>query len=103
MVCTITSDADAYAGEVEGALRARGLHAEIDVRNEKISYKVREHSLTKVPVLLAVGKREVERREVSMRRLGSREQRVVGLGEAAEMLAREVAMRGAAIDEAAAA
>ena len=80
-----------------------GLHAEVDIRNEKISYKVREHSLAKVPVILAVGKREVERREVSVRRLGSRDQRVVGLGEAVENLAREVAMRGAAVEEAAAA
>ena len=103
VVCTITSDADTYAGEVAGAMRARGLHAEVDARNEKISYKVREHSHAKVPVILALGKREVERREVSMRRLGSREQRVIGLGEAIEMLAGEVAMRGAAIDEAAAA
>ena len=102
-VCTITSDADAYAGEVTGALRARGLHAEVDVRNEKISYKVREHSRAKVPVILAVGKREVERREVSVRRLGSRDQRVVGLGEAVEALAQEVAVRGATLDEAAAA
>ena len=80
VVCTITSDADAYAGEVVSALEARGLHAKADARNEKISYKVREHSLAKVPVILAVGKREVERREVSVRRLGSRDQRVVGLG-----------------------
>ena len=75
----------------------------MDVRNEKISYKVREHSLAKVPVILALGRREVERREVSMRRLGSRDQRVVGLGEAVETLARQVTMRGAVVDEAAAA
>ena len=75
----------------------------MDTRNEKISYKVREHSHAKVPVILAVGKREVERREVSVRRLGSRDQRIAGLGEAVEMLAREVAMRGAAVEEAAAA
>ena len=94
VVCTITSDADAYAGEVVEALRARGLHAEADTRNETIAYKVREHSHAKAPVILAIGKREVEHREVSMRRLGRRAQRVVGLDEAVEMLAREVAMRG---------
>ena len=95
VVCTITSDADAYAGEVVEALRARGLHAEADTRNETIAYKVREHSQAKAPVILTLGKREVERREVSMRRLGGRGQRVLGLDAAVEALAREVAMRGA--------
>ena len=59
-VCTIVSDADAYAEEVLAALQAAGLRAEIDLRNEKINYKVREHSLAKVPVMLVVGKREAE-------------------------------------------
>ena len=103
VVCTITSDADAYAGEVVEALRAGGLHAEADTRNETIAYKVREHSHAKTPVILALGKREVERREVSMRRLGDRRQRVLGLDAAAEALAREVAARGAGGGEASAA
>ena len=103
VVCTITSDADAYAGEAVEALRARGLHAEADTRNETIAYKVREHSHVKTPVILALGKREVERREVSMRRLGGRGQRVLGLEEAIEALAREVAARGAGGGEASAA
>jgi threonyl-tRNA synthetase len=89
MVCTIVSDADAYAGEVAAALRKAGLKAELDLRNEKINYKVREHSLTKVPVLLVVGKREAEERTVSMRRLGSNDQKVMPLAEAVAALAAE--------------
>jgi threonyl-tRNA synthetase len=89
VVCTIVSDADAYAGEVLAQLRAAGLRAEIDLRNEKINYKVREHSLTKVPVLLVAGKREAEEGTISMRRLGSQEQAVVPLGEAIAALAAE--------------
>ena len=83
------SDADAYAGEVLGALQAAGLRAEADLRNEKINYKVREHSLAKVPVLLVVGKRETEERTVSVRRLGGQEQRVMTLDAAVRMLADE--------------
>jgi threonyl-tRNA synthetase len=79
MVATITSEADAYAGEVLDALQARGLRAEIDLRNEKITYKVREHSLAKVPVLLVVGKKEGADRSVSVRRLGSNETRTLAL------------------------
>jgi threonyl-tRNA synthetase len=79
MVTTITSDADGYAREVLAALKALGLRADIDLRNEKINYKVREHSVQKVPVILALGKREVEERTVSMRRLGSKGQRVSSL------------------------
>ena len=74
VVTTITSEADAYAAEVHARLTGCGLRSELDVRNEKISYKVREHSLRKVPVIVALGKREVERREVSVRRLGSKAQ-----------------------------
>jgi threonyl-tRNA synthetase len=70
-VLTITSDADDYAREVVAACADRGLRAEADLRNEKISYKVREHSVAKVPVLLAVGAREVENRSVAVRRLRS--------------------------------
>jgi threonyl-tRNA synthetase len=81
MVCTITSDADDYAMEVVAAARKAGLRAEVDLRNEKITYKVREHSLAKVPVLLVVGKKEGAERTVSMRRLGSPDQRSGGLDE----------------------
>ena len=88
-VCTIVSDADAYAGEVLAALQRAGLRAETDLRNEKINYKVREHSLAKVPVLLVVGKREAEERTVSLRRLGRQEQEVMPLTTAIERLAEE--------------
>ncbi len=89
-VLTITSDADDYAAEVAAALRATGLRAETDTRNEKISYKVREHSVEKIPVLLAVGQREVDERTVAMRRLGSKKQTVMSLDDAVAALAREV-------------
>jgi threonyl-tRNA synthetase len=88
-VCTIVSDADAYAGEVLAALRKAGLRVETDLRNEKINYKVREHSLAKVPVLLVVGKREAEERTVSLRRLGKQEQEVMPLAAAVAALAEE--------------
>jgi threonyl-tRNA synthetase len=79
VVATITSDADDYAGEVLAAARRAGLRVEADLRNEKINYKVREHSLAKVPVLLVVGKKEAGERLVSIRRLGSEKQQVVPL------------------------
>ena len=74
VVATITSEGDAYAMEVRDLLRKAGLRAEADLRNEKINYKVREHSVGKVPVILVVGKREMEERAVSVRRLGSQDQ-----------------------------
>lgn len=79
VVATITSEADDYAVEAVAALRAAGLRVELDARNEKINYKVREHSVGKVPVILVAGKREAEERTVSMRRLGSQDQSVVAL------------------------
>ena len=79
MVATIVSEADDYAGQVASALRAAGLRVETDLRNEKINYKVREHSLAKVPVMFVVGKREAEERTVSIRRLGSQSQETVAL------------------------
>jgi threonyl-tRNA synthetase len=88
-VCTIVSDADRYAEQVQRELQEAGLRAEIDLRNEKITYKVREHSLAKVPVLLVVGKREAEERTVSIRRLGSQQSRVMPLNEAIRMLVEE--------------
>jgi threonyl-tRNA synthetase len=93
-VLTITSEADAYADAVAHRLREAGLRAGTDLRNEKISYKVREHSYAKVPVLLAVGQREVETGRVALRRLGSREQLVLSLDEAVEALVAEVSARG---------
>ncbi len=86
MVATIVSDADAYAGEVLEALHDAGLRAEADLRNEKINYKVREHSLAKVPVMLVVGKREAEEKTVSVRRLGSQKQEVMTLDAAIQTL-----------------
>ena len=92
-VLTITSDADDYAEAVASELRAAGLRAETDLRNEKISYKVREHSVEKVPVQLAVGQREVDEKTVAMRRLGSKQQQTLPLAEAVEALAAEVLAR----------
>jgi threonyl-tRNA synthetase len=89
MICTITSDADAYARTVLAAARRSGLRGEADLRNEKITYKVREHSVAKIPVLLVVGKKEAAERTVSIRRLGSQEQSVTSLEAALEMLADE--------------
>ncbi len=86
VVATITSDADAYAADVLRQLQAAGLRAEADLRNEKINYKVREHSLTKVPVILVCGKREAEEGTVSIRRLGTQEQRSMKLAEALALL-----------------
>ncbi len=89
VVATIVSDADDYALEAAAALRKAGLRVETDLRNEKINYKVREHSLKKSPVMLVVGKREAEERKVSIRRLGSQDQTVVTLDEAIATLKAE--------------
>ncbi len=79
VVASIVSDADAYVQEVVAALQKVGVRAEADTRNEKINYKVREHSVGKVPVILAVGAREVEERTVTLRRLGEKQTSVVAL------------------------
>jgi threonyl-tRNA synthetase len=89
VIATIVTDADGYASEVAAAARRAGLRVDLDLRNEKINYKVREHSLAKVPVLLVVGKKEAENRAVSIRRLGSQDQKVMGLDEALAMLVDE--------------
>ena len=73
------SDADEYVKKVVGALSAVGIRAESDTRNEKINYKVREHSVAKVPVIFAIGMREVEEQTVSVRRLGSKQSQVMSL------------------------
>ncbi|HHN67554.1 MAG TPA: threonine--tRNA ligase, partial [Thermopetrobacter sp.] len=89
VVATITSDADDYARRVVEKLTAAGLRAEADVRNEKINYKVREHSLAKVPVILVVGAREVAEEGVNMRRLGEKHQKALALDEAIALLREE--------------
>jgi len=95
VVCTITEEANDYAEEVAATLRANGLRVEIDLRNEKINYKVREHSLAKVPVLVVVGKKEAETRGVALRRLGGANQEILALDEATDRLAKEAAVPGA--------
>ncbi|MEL6549158.1 MAG: threonine--tRNA ligase [Pseudomonadota bacterium] len=89
VVAAIVSDADDYVHEMVAALRAAGVRAEADVRNEKINYKVREHSVGKVPVILALGMREVEERTASLRRLGEKQSRVVGFDEVIAELSQE--------------
>jgi threonyl-tRNA synthetase len=86
VVATITSDADDYALKAAAALRKAGLRVETDLRNEKINYKIREHSLAKVPVIAVVGRREAEEGKLALRRLGSDGQRIVTLEEAMAML-----------------
>jgi threonyl-tRNA synthetase len=89
VVATVVSEADDYALEVAATLTEAGLRVEIDLRNEKINYKVREHSVTKIPVLLVVGRREAEERTVSVRRLGSQAQSSMSLAEAVAAFAAE--------------
>ena len=89
VVATITSDADDYAREAVAAAQRAGLRVELDIRNEKINYKVREHSLAKVPALLVVGKKEAADRTVSIRRLGQEQQQQSPLDAALKMLSEE--------------
>ncbi|MBB3998326.1 threonine--tRNA ligase [Aureimonas pseudogalii] len=89
VVATITSEADEYAAKVVEELREAGLRVDLDVRNEKINYKVREHSMAKVPVILVCGKREAEERSVNVRRLGSRDQEAMSLDAAMALLVEE--------------
>lgn len=89
IICPITTQANDYANKVVAALREKSLRVEADLRNEKINYKIREHSLAKVPVILAVGAREAEAQTVSMRRLGSQESEVLPLVEVAQSLSDE--------------
>jgi threonyl-tRNA synthetase len=91
VVATITSHADSYAEDVGRTLSAAGLRVETDLRNEKINYKVREHSLAKVPVIAVVGRREAEQRTLALRRLGSKEQEILALSDAAARLLDEAA------------
>ncbi|MEO0607523.1 MAG: threonine--tRNA ligase [Pseudomonadota bacterium] len=89
VVATISESSDAYAEEVAAHLRAAGLRVETDLRSEKINYKVREHSLQKVPVIAVVGAREAEERKLALRRFGSKAQDIVTLDEGTAMLRRE--------------
>jgi threonyl-tRNA synthetase len=89
VVATITSDADDHARTVVQTLQNAGLRAREDLRNEKINYKVREHSIAKIPVILAVGKREMAENLVSVRRLGQKDQQVIALEEALARLTAE--------------
>jgi threonyl-tRNA synthetase len=89
VVAAIVSDADDYCLEVVEALKAVGVRAEADLRNEKINYKVREHSVGKVPVILAIGKKEIEERTVSTRRLGEKQSKVQSLDEIVSQLSQE--------------
>ncbi|MDH3946543.1 MAG: threonine--tRNA ligase, partial [Chromatiales bacterium] len=101
VVATITSDADAYAMEVAATLRHHGIRVETDLRNEKINYKVREHSLAKVPVMFVAGKREAENHSVSIRRLGQKHQTSAPLASAVADVARECAQKRVVDGEAA--
>ncbi|HWW26612.1 MAG TPA: threonine--tRNA ligase [Caulobacter sp.] len=89
VVATITSDADDYAQRVAERLTSLGIRAEVDFRNEKINYKIREHSLAKVPVIAVVGRKEAENGEVALRRLGGEGQKVLSLEEAGRVLTEE--------------
>ena len=95
-VLTITSDADDYANDVVARLQSAGIVADADLRNEKISYKVREHSVAKIPLLLAVGQREIEEQTVALRRLGSKQQKVLPLTDAIAEIGNEIRLRGRA-------
>lgn len=94
VVATITDEADSYAEEVFAALKAKGLRATLDLRNEKINYKVREHSLAKVPAMFVAGKREAEEKTISVRRLGEKHQKILDLDEAIAQLLEEAKVPG---------
>ncbi|MEQ8389467.1 MAG: threonine--tRNA ligase [Thalassospira sp.] len=98
VICTITNEADEYAHEVKAALAARGLNVEVDTRNEKINYKVREHSHAKIPMILALGKREAEEKTASVRRIGFKHQKTFGIEELAEAMAAEIRDRAIEAD-----
>jgi len=89
VVATITSDGDEFAAEVKSALDKVGLRGALDLRNEKINFKVREHSLAKIPVMMVIGRREAEDRTVSLRRLGGKDQEVLALSEAVTRISQE--------------
>ena len=89
VIATITNDADKYADEVLAACRVKGLRFGKDIRNEKINYKIREHSQAKTPVILVIGARECENRTVAIRRLGGKSQEILALDDAINRLKEE--------------
>jgi threonyl-tRNA synthetase len=89
VIAPIVSDADAYASEITDLLKQRGLRIESDLRNEKINYKIREHSLQKIPVIVIVGRKEAEERTVTLRRLGTEKQETLALDAAVDLLVKE--------------
>jgi threonyl-tRNA synthetase len=91
VVATVTNEADSYGAEVKAAIEAAGIRVDLDTRSDKISYKVREHSLAKVPLIMAVGGREAAARQVSLRRLGGEAQEVLSLDAAIALCQRESA------------
>ena len=92
MVCPIVSDFDDYAEEVVRKLKAAGIYAKTDLRNEKINYKIREHSVAKIPVIAVVGAKEKENGTVTVRRLGSEKQETVKLDDFVAALVKEAQM-----------
>ena len=92
-VTTIVSDADDYAREVVAALKQAGIRAELDIRNEKINRKIREHSNNKVPAIFVLGRNEAEEAQVTIRRLGQKQQKTLALAEAIEWLQAEIRER----------
>jgi threonyl-tRNA synthetase len=89
VVCTITSDADAYADEVHRVFTDAGLRVQIDKNNEKINAKIRDHSLQKVPLILVVGKKEMDNKTIALRRLGGEAQEMLSLADAIQIIAAE--------------
>ncbi|HJL58374.1 MAG TPA: threonine--tRNA ligase, partial [Alphaproteobacteria bacterium] len=89
VIATITSDSDNYADDIFQQLRNKGLRVEKDVRNEKIGYKIREHSTAKIPVIMVIGKKEAENKTVSVRRLGSEKTETFKIDEILKVLFRE--------------
>ena len=92
MVCPIVSEFDDYACEVADTLRKAGLLVSTDLRNEKINYKVREHSVAKIPVIAVVGGKERDNKTVTIRRIGSEKQEVVSLADLVKKLSEEAKM-----------
>ena len=92
VVATITAEGDDYAKEVLKALKKAGIRTELDLRNEKINYKIREHSLKKVPVMLVIGKKEAADRTLTIRRLGQEKQETLALDDVIAKLSKEAAL-----------
>ena len=95
IIATITSDSDDYGYKIMNELKTTGIRAEIDIRNQKIGYKIREHSDTKIPIILAIGKKEVQDKTVSVRRLGSQDTKVIKLDEFKTILVNELNIHNA--------